>query len=67
MSNLTPSVERPFKTKALYGDPRYSDITIKYSGREFKAHKVIICTRCKYFERALAEDGGFKVRSICTM
>lgn len=51
-----------FDGSAWYGNPRFSDVTIKFSGRELKAHKLVLCSRSKYFQRALGEDGAFMVR-----
>lgn len=62
----TPENERMLDISKLYGDPQYSDLSIKYSGREMKVHKLVVCMRCKYFERALSESGTFKVMSNLT-
>ena len=56
-------MERQFNPSELYGEPAFADVTIKYSGRQLRAHKVVLGMRSKYFKRAFAEDSGFKVRS----
>lgn len=56
------SAELEFKSADLYGDTTYTDLTIKFSGKTLRAHKVILCRRSKYFERALGSVGAFKVR-----
>lgn len=53
-------MERTFDAADFFGDPAFADVTIKFSGRELRAHKMILCTRSKYFEEALKE-GRFKV------
>ena len=55
------NMESEFKTADFYGEPAFSDMTIKYSGKELKAHKIILCTRSKYFRQAFGEGGKFKV------
>ncbi|KXS97761.1 hypothetical protein AC578_3189 [Pseudocercospora eumusae] len=42
----------------LHGDTRYADLTIRCGERHWKMHKVIVCSRCKFFEKAC--DGRFK-------
>lgn len=54
-------MERLFNPGELFGEQAFADVTIKYSGRELRAHKVILSMRSKYFERAFAVDSGFKV------
>ncbi|KAJ4269784.1 hypothetical protein NW762_001453 [Fusarium torreyae] len=45
-----------FSTRApihnLFLNGTYSDITIICGGREFKAHRAIVCTQCLFFENA---------------
>lgn len=57
-------MERPFEESELYGEITFADVTVKFSGRELRAHKVILGMRSKYFKRALAKDGGFKVNRV---
>ena len=44
----------------LYGDSRYTDLTITCNGRKWRVHKAIVCTRCDFL--ATAVNGRFKVR-----
>lgn len=54
-------MERPLDANKVFGDAALSDVTIKFSGRQIRAHKIILSIRSKYFERAFAKDSGFKV------
>lgn len=56
---LCDNMEREIGT--AFGEQAFSDVVIKYSGQELKAHKIILCTRSKYFESAFGEGGRFKV------
>ncbi|KAK3896845.1 hypothetical protein C8A05DRAFT_48292 [Staphylotrichum tortipilum] len=42
---------------ALLGSEKFSDMTIRCGGREFKAHRAIVCPQSRFFDRALT--GGF--------
>lgn len=55
-------MERHLDAARWYGEPNLSDVTIRFSGMERRAHKIILSMRSRYFERAFAEDKGFKVR-----
>ncbi|KAH8688392.1 BTB/POZ protein [Ilyonectria robusta] len=35
---------------------KFSDMTIRCGGREFKAHRAIICTQSSFFDRAFSSD-----------
>jgi len=59
---LSRAMERPLDMAKLFGEPAFADVAVKFSGRELKLHKVILCTRSKYFEKAFATDGHFAVR-----
>ena len=54
-------LEHEFKTANFFDNSAFSDVTIKYDGKEVKAHKMILCTRSKYFERMLGQGSQFKV------
>lgn len=45
--------------KNIYKNKDYSDITIKFSGREIPCHKLIICTQSKYFEKLCGKGSHF--------
>jgi hypothetical protein len=44
---------------SLLGSEKFSDMTIRCGGREFKAHRAIVCPQSHFFERAVM--GGFAV------
>lgn len=44
---------------ALLGSDKFSDMAIRCGGREFKAHRAIVCSQSRFFDRALT--GGFAV------
>jgi hypothetical protein len=37
----------------LWNSPGFSDLSIKFSGREIKAHRLILCQASAYFDKAL--------------
>jgi len=45
---------------ALLGSDKFSDMAIRCGGREFKAHRAIVCSQSRFFDCALT--GGFAVR-----
>lgn len=45
----------------FFDQEAYTDITIKFSGRETKAHKIILCSNSEYFKRLCGPDSKFKV------
>lgn len=45
--------------KNIYRNKDYSDITIKFSGREIPCHKVIICTQSEYFKKLCGKGSQF--------
>ncbi|KAG7284299.1 hypothetical protein NEMBOFW57_010668 [Staphylotrichum longicolle] len=53
----TPSIYSALSS--LLGSERFSDMTIRCGGREFKAHRAIVCPQSPFFDRALT--GGFAV------
>ncbi len=44
---------------ALFGSDKFSDMTIRCGDRQFKAHRAIVCSQSRFFDRALT--GGFAV------
>ncbi|KAK3901776.1 BTB/POZ protein [Staphylotrichum tortipilum] len=51
----TPSIYAGLS--ALLGSEKFSDMSIRCGGREFKAHRAIVCAQSRFFDRALT--GGF--------
>lgn len=47
--------------KQYYNKPEYSDVTVKWSGREIKAHRMVLCGRSEYFKKAIGPGSQFKV------
>lgn len=43
----------------FYKDDEYSDITIKFSGREVPCHKMVICTQSEYFKKLCGKGSQF--------
>ena len=43
-----------------FNDPKYSDVIVKCNGKEFYAHRVVLASRCEFFE--LCCGGNFVVR-----
>jgi hypothetical protein len=46
----------------LFQSSKYSDMMIICRGREFPAHRAIVCTQSPFFAKAL--DGPFKVGAM---
>ncbi|WAO84987.1 BTB domain-containing protein [Fusarium falciforme] len=42
-------------SKLLHSE-KFSDMTIRCGGREFKAHRAIVCTQSSFFDRALSSN-----------
>jgi hypothetical protein len=40
-----------------------SDVTLHFSGREMKCHKIILCARSEYFRKLCGPESGFAVRA----
>jgi hypothetical protein len=47
--------------RSLFDNSRFSDIVIKFSDREIKAHRFVLC-ECLYFDRLIGPDSPFTVR-----
>ncbi|PIA96380.1 hypothetical protein CB0940_10869 [Cercospora beticola] len=55
-ANSTPGITDA--VKSLFGDDRYTDLTILCSEHKWRVHKAIVCTRCEFFAKAV--DDGFQ-------
>lgn len=49
--------------KSVFESSKYSDLTIRCKGNEFKVHRNILCPRSTFFTAAC--DGEFKVWHHC--
>ncbi|EME79247.1 uncharacterized protein MYCFIDRAFT_204749 [Pseudocercospora fijiensis CIRAD86] len=47
------------QTATLYNQPDYSDVTIRFSGREVFCHKIILCTTSEYFKKLCGPGSHF--------
>lgn len=59
-------------TADFFNKNAYSDITISFGDRQFKAHKFILCSQSDYFKKLCGPNTGFaegnqKVRSASKM
>ncbi|WPB00979.1 uncharacterized protein RHO25_005599 [Cercospora beticola] len=43
----------------IFKDKEYSDIMIKFLGREIPCHKVVICTQSEYFKKLCGKASSF--------
>lgn len=55
-SRNTVNTERDFEASNFFGEPTFADATIRFSGHELKAHRIILCTRGQVL-RACAQGG----------
>lgn len=46
-----------------FNDEKYSDLTIKCNDEAFKVHRIVLASRCDFFE--LCCSGGFAVSMLC--
>jgi hypothetical protein len=47
--------------RSLYNNVRLCNMVIKFSGREIKAHRFVLCEQNKYFEKLFGPDSPFAV------
>lgn len=57
----TATINMSLQTATLYNKPDFSDVTIKFSGREIYCHKLILCTESAYFAKLCGPGGHFAV------
>ncbi|KAH9207826.1 hypothetical protein DL95DRAFT_468345 [Leptodontidium sp. 2 PMI_412] len=49
----------------FFDSPTFSDLSIRFSGREIRAHKIILCSQARWF--TVACEGGFLEASMLTI
>lgn len=49
-------------TASLFNQEAYSDLTIELDGRSIRCHKLVVCTKSKYFAGLCGPNSKFKVR-----
>lgn len=57
-------MDKPFDTAPYFNSASFSDILIRFSGREIKAHRIFLCSRSPYFQKAIGPGAQFKVRQV---
>lgn len=58
------STLRKLKDHRYFTSGQYSDLTIVSGMREFKVHKVVVCGRSEWFEKAMKEDAFMVTSSV---
>lgn len=58
-SDTLKTVAALTKRYSLFGNPKYTDLTVTCGEREWKLHKSIVCLQCDFFDKAC--DGRLKV------
>ena len=48
-------------TLALYNQPEYSDVMVRFSDRTVYCHKLILCTNSDYFKKLCGPGSHFAV------
>ena len=51
----------PANISRLYDCDQFTDLTINFSGRKVKAHRVVLCIQSEYFSKLCNPDSGFTV------
>jgi hypothetical protein len=46
---------------SLFDNEKYSDLVIKFSDREIKAHRFVLCEQSTYFNKLCGPDSPFIV------
>ena len=55
------NMDQPFDAGVYFNSRSFSDVVIRFSGREIKAHRIFLCSKSPYFQKALGPDSNFKV------
>lgn len=50
------TTERAFSAGDFFEDGAFANVTIKFDGRELKAHKMILCTRLTYLNKHISRE-----------
>lgn len=50
-----------FDARKLFNNDSFADVTIKYAGKEIRAHRLILCLRSEYFDKILGTATKTKV------
>uniref|UniRef100_A0A183FWN0 BTB domain-containing protein n=1 Tax=Heligmosomoides polygyrus TaxID=6339 RepID=A0A183FWN0_HELPZ len=48
--------------EALYWNPQFSDVSFVVEGERFRAHKLVLATRCEYFRQGNASSYYLMIR-----
>lgn len=55
-------IEHPVTLEALYWNPQFSDVSFVVEGERFRAHKLVLATRCEYFRQGNASSYYLMIR-----
>ena len=54
--------EQVLSTAALWDEPTFSDVVVKFGDKSLRLHKVVLSTKSEYFKRGFGPKGNlFKV------
>lgn len=57
-------VSLEFDARHLFNNPALADVTIKYAGKEIRAHRVILSIRSEWFNNVLGPNAESKVARL---
>lgn len=57
----------PFEAEPYFNNPAFSDVEIRFSNRTILAHRIFLCSKSPYFQKALGPDSQFKVGTLTRM
>lgn len=58
------SADRYQDPSKSWNSERFTDLLIKFSGREIRAHRLILCQSSTYFEKLCGPESQFAVRLV---
>lgn len=61
---MAKSSDEPFNPASHYNSATFSDVQVEFSGKVTKAHRIFLCSRSAYFQKALGPESKFMVNIL---